>query len=337
MRTQTEKQGFIAFLLLLFLTNCCAYARAKPQHFSFPVDCTLDENCWISAYADTDPDPENARDYTCSARTYEGHNGTDFTITEEHLISGVNVLAASDGKVLRIRDHENDMPKGPEEFKAIKDKKKDCGNGILIDHGNGLFTQYCHLRKDSILVQPEDTVRGKQVIAQIGRSGDAELPHLHFSVISKGTHVDPFTNLPVTRDCKQLPRQSLWGNTPPYQPILIHRTGFRNAIPDFSAIKKAEKNPIFLQEASKAFIFWSELYGLMAGDEIKIEIRKPNGELFAQQFFEQKEIKARKFLYAGRKLSHPLDPGIYTGTIFFKRPGSPLIERQKTTTIEIKP
>ncbi|MEZ5919089.1 MAG: hypothetical protein R3D66_03995 [Alphaproteobacteria bacterium] len=150
-----------------------------------------------------------------------------------------------------------------------------------------------------------------------------------------GAHTDPFTGKPVESGCGQ-EDQSLWKDQISYEPVLLHRMGFRDSVPDFSAIKKAQQNPKSLKADAKALTFWVELYGIMPKDDIRLEIRMPDGRSFVAQSFTQDEIKARKFIYTGRKLSAPLPPGIYTGTVFFTRPGTPPIERQKSVQVKIE-
>ena len=106
---------------------------------------------------------------------------------------GVDVLAARDGKVLRIRDGEDDKPKTAAHYQSIRNQNKDCGNGVIIDHSNGLQTFYWHLKQDSISVSIGDIVKKGDTIAQIGQSGFSEFPHLHFTVIWEGGQIDPFT------------------------------------------------------------------------------------------------------------------------------------------------
>ncbi len=58
-----------------------------------------------------------------------------------------------------------------------------AGNYIVIDHGNGEFSVYCHLKEGSILVRKGDQVKKGKVIAQVGNTGNSSAPHLHFQMM----------------------------------------------------------------------------------------------------------------------------------------------------------
>lgn len=63
------------------------------------------------------------------------------------------------------------------------------GNVVVLDHGRGVLTAYCHLSKWS--VQPGDFVKAGDVIAMSGNTGRTEGPHLHFELAVGGVVVDP--------------------------------------------------------------------------------------------------------------------------------------------------
>jgi murein DD-endopeptidase MepM/ murein hydrolase activator NlpD len=67
------------------------------------------------------------------------------------------------------------------------------GKTIIIDHGNGLATVYCHL--SHILVDKGETVTSGEIIGKSGSTGLTTGPHLHFEVRVNGTPEDPMSHL----------------------------------------------------------------------------------------------------------------------------------------------
>lgn len=69
------------------------------------------------------------------------------------------------------------------------------GKTIFVDHGNGLITLYCHLKR--IDVKPGDAVSKGQLLGLSGKTGRATGPHLHWSVVLNGVMVDPELFVPA--------------------------------------------------------------------------------------------------------------------------------------------
>ena len=65
-----------------------------------------------------------------------------------------------------------------------------CGNGIIIQHGNGYRTQYCHLSEVS--VSKNEKISAGCLIGKTGNTGPTTGPHLHYAVKKwDGTKYEP--------------------------------------------------------------------------------------------------------------------------------------------------
>ncbi|MEI8174287.1 MAG: M23 family metallopeptidase, partial [Deltaproteobacteria bacterium] len=116
----------------------------------------------------------------------------------DYSIWGREVLSMGDGVVVEMGDKFPEEPmRDPARFTQpgyVTSLLKDlvpkigwtntvAGNYVVIDHGNGEFSAYCHLQEGSIRVKPGDKVNKAMVIAKVGNTGNSGAPHLHFQLM----------------------------------------------------------------------------------------------------------------------------------------------------------
>ncbi|HWE24853.1 MAG TPA: M23 family metallopeptidase, partial [Myxococcales bacterium] len=148
-------------------------ARELPPRYTDRVALAATTLTLATAYALAWPLPESAQvssPFGVRAhpllRKRRLHTGIDFGIP-----SGTAVRAAGDGIVRRASDD------------AVS------GKLLLLDHGSGVSTLYCH--NELLLVSVGDRVSAGQVIARSGNTGLSTGPHLHYQVDLPQGPVDP--------------------------------------------------------------------------------------------------------------------------------------------------
>ena len=106
------------------------------------------------------------------------HTGVDFVAP-----AGTPVFAAAGGVVASAESHQ------------------EYGQSVDIDHDNGLTTRYAHLSRYKVKVG--DVVMKGQLLGEVGSTGRATGPHLHFEVREKGIPLNPNRFLTVNKNNQQ--------------------------------------------------------------------------------------------------------------------------------------
>lgn len=123
-----------------------------------------------------------------------GPNGQSYqrdgTQNSDYYAFGKKVLAAQDGTVVYVRGDITDNDPGDPNINTPG------GNVVIIDHGNGQFGYYAHLKARSVHVKVGAQVKAGDPLGEVGNSGDSAEPHLHFHVMN-AANPDEADGIPV--------------------------------------------------------------------------------------------------------------------------------------------
>ena len=106
-------------------------------------------------------------------RDWRAHKGIDYAAP-----TGTKIRTVADGKV---------------EFIG---QQRGYGNVIIVKHDDVQRTLYAHMSRFSPSLKLGDSVKQGQVIGEVGQTGWASGPHLHFEFQVNGQQIDPTTMLP---------------------------------------------------------------------------------------------------------------------------------------------
>ena len=102
----------------------------------------------------------------------KNHKGIDIAAPE-----GTKIVASESGTVI-----------------YSDDKLRGYGNVIIVKHSDNFITVYAHNKVN--YVKENDVVKKGQVIGEVGKTGNAEAPHLHFEIRDNTKARNPLFYLP---------------------------------------------------------------------------------------------------------------------------------------------
>lgn len=117
----------------------------------------------------------------------------------DYAIFGKPVRAIADGKVVAVSNDQADnaamlkrQGEADDAYLArllegqaallMKGMGSVLGNHVVIDHGNGEFSIYAHLKQGSVRPALGASVAAGETIGDVGSSGNSTEPHLHFQI-----------------------------------------------------------------------------------------------------------------------------------------------------------
>ncbi len=261
-----------AFVLL----SLAASPAAGEFSLAFPLDCTLDDTCFIQNLVDNDPNA-GISDFACGVLTYDGHKGTDFALLSlADQAAGVTVFAAAGGTILGVRDDMVDVLQVGTDAPDVSNRE--CGNGVVIRHEDGFETQYCHMAQGSVLVKSGEVVTAGTPLGQVGLSGNTQFPHLHIAVRKDGKIIDPF-NTDGQQVCPDPTTPTLWSGDLHAPAGGIVTVGLTDAVPEFNSVLAgtADKGARW---DGPALVAWVYLFGPRDSDILQMVMSGPDGVAF---------------------------------------------------------
>lgn len=113
-----------------------------------------------------------------SFKVHQGYNG-DFSHQDQNALDftmpvGTEIKAVRDGVVIKVVD-ENSKNCGEESCKKYN-------NLIIVNHSDGTFAEYTHIRKGGSIVNVGETIKKGNTIAYSGNVGWSTGPHLHLEI-----------------------------------------------------------------------------------------------------------------------------------------------------------
>ena len=243
---------------------------------AWPVPGSPDGPILIGYYPDQDASAGTI-DYAGRSCTYNGHEGTDFVVrTFLDMDSGVAVLSSTNGLVESIRDTF------PDRNAAWADSLYSRYNHVTVRHADGSKLEYLHLRRNSAVVVPGDSVHVGDTLGLIGSSGYSNYPHLHLGILFQNYYVDPW-NGPRNN------RKSLWASQsahPGAAPsriaaVGLHKLGLPGitlAALDHDTDKFGLTTARTVSTSTDTLVMWVR-FQAKAGDSLIWTIRTPQGDV----------------------------------------------------------
>ena len=268
---------FITAFFFLFFYSSGIFSL----ELAFPLQCKVGDDCHVQYYVDHDPGPA-VQDYQCGGMSAPKQKGTSIRLADTNeMIKGFEVLAASSGDVISIQNSIPDQVLNDQVKQNLKGQE--CGNNVVIDHGSGWITQYCHMMRGSVIVVPGEGVKGGQPLGLLGLSGFTTYPHLEFILKKDDQFVDPFHSAAGGSQCGEN-INSLWMDPEaiPYPDSQVISSSFSETIPQLKEVVLGKHHPAFLPHTIKRLVFWVQIIGAKKGDVHSIIIYDQRGRIIAQ-------------------------------------------------------
>jgi murein DD-endopeptidase MepM/ murein hydrolase activator NlpD len=268
---------------------------------------------FIGAYVDQNTAATSIQDFDCGTNTYDGHHGTDIAIWPYGFYkmdnSQIEVIAAAPGTIIQKADGNFDRNCSSNTLTA---------NSIIIQHADGSYALYWHMKKDSVTSKiVGQTVVAGEYLGVVGSSGSASGPHLHFEIWSGSTNTtykDPFAGA-----CNTLNATSWWASQKPHTDPAIMKVSVNttdNVMPGCPTTETPNESDTYVipfqgsglpAGYAKFYIFLREI---PASSVLTMRILNPNGTTFNTWTYTVPTLN--KISYWGFSKLLPTTDGNYT-------------------------
>ncbi len=160
------------------------------------IDVAIEYKESVSPSPSTVSKPQTASIPPRSEETSKAGKGRFFWPVDGKVISGFGMRNGEKHAGIDIKAEEGKPVKAADSGKVIYSGNglSGYGNLIIIKHEGTFFTVYAHNKKN--LASEGSLVEKGEEIAQVGDTGRATTPHLHFEIRKNKVTVDPILYLP---------------------------------------------------------------------------------------------------------------------------------------------
>lgn len=199
----------------------------------------------ISNFVDLEPAfPNQLRDYTCGARTYDqasgyNHRGIDYFIWPFPWTlmdaGAVDILAVAPGTLVAKQDGNSD--------RSCSFNAPDTPNYVVVQHSDGTVARYLHMKNGSVTSLPIGApIPAGTPLGKVGSSGVSTGPHLHMELRANNTAGAAVIE-PHNGTCNAAP--SRWAVQRPYFQPSVNRLSTHGSAPVLPTCPATTEQPNF--------------------------------------------------------------------------------------------
>jgi hypothetical protein len=188
------------------------------------------------------------------------------------------------------------------------------------------------MAKGSVRVRTGQNVEAGAVLGRVGMSGDAEFPHLHFSLRRGTDKIDPFASGAPAGACSG--GKSLWSDKAAaalaYRSPAVLNAGFAPMPVSMDDVESGRAADAKLAQDSPNLLAFVRAIGLRQGDIQVLTMRGPGGAAFARTEVPPLDAdKAQWLQFVGKKRTAGTWPrGVYEAQYEVKRAGATALIRR---------